>query len=149
MKQQTTWIVVSDGARARIFVNEGRGTGLRPAFANDFMADHRPSHELGGREPGRGKASADGPRHGIEPTSDAHDQLKVEFARDMARVIEDGMGRQAFDSLVLVAPPRMLGNLRAELPKAVIKRVSAQLDKDLTQVPIHALPCHLEAVVTL
>lgn len=149
MKTFKTWVVVSDGARARIFLNEGRGTGLRPALVNDLVADHRPTHELGGRQPGRGWAGAAGPRHGIQPVTDSHDQLKVEFARNVARVIEDGADRDAFDGLILVAPPRMLGNLRAQLPKAIVKRVRGELGKDLTQVPVHALPGHLDELVAL
>lgn len=149
MKTLKTWIVVSDGARARIFLNEGRGTGLKPALVSDLVADHRPTHELGGREPGRGQACAGGQHHGIESTSDAHEQLKLEFARDVVRVLEEGADRQAFDSLVLVAPPRMLGNLRAHLPRAIVKRVRGELSKDLTQVPVHALPGHLGEMLSL
>jgi protein required for attachment to host cells len=48
-----------------------------------------------------------------------------------------------------VAPPRELGFLRAELSPAVRKRVSAELNKDLTGVTPSEITDHLGAVMAV
>ena len=49
----------------------------------------------------------------------------------------------------LVAPPKMLGDLRAELTEAVRAVLYAELDKDLTKTPVKELPGHLGAVLAV
>jgi protein required for attachment to host cells len=50
---------------------------------------------------------------------------------------------------VLVAAPKTLGDLRELLPDPVKSRVVAEIDKDLTRVPLRDLPKHLETVLKL
>ena len=50
---------------------------------------------------------------------------------------------------MLVAPPEILGVLRAELDDATRKRITAELAKDLTHEPVHGLPERLRDVVNL
>ena len=53
----------------------------------------------------------------------------------------------AYDRLVLVAPPTALGDLREALSDPVRSLVRAELDKDLTKIPVAELPSHLGAVL--
>ena len=48
-----------------------------------------------------------------------------------------------FDRLVLVAPPKALGDLRAELPKHAQERVTHELPKDLVHLDGQGLAQHL------
>ena len=50
---------------------------------------------------------------------------------------------KSFDKLVLVAPPRVLTELKEKLSKAMAKLVADGLQKDLTKVPDHELGEHL------
>jgi hypothetical protein len=89
MAKKKTWILVADGARARIFINEGPGTGLRGLAGADYEADHRPTHEIGVERPGRTQESlGDGTRHAYAPRVDWHEYEKHLFAKEMARVID-------------------------------------------------------------
>ena len=47
----------------------------------------------------------------------------------------------------LVAAPKTLGDLRELLPATVKKKISAEIDKDLTNLPERDLPKHLEGVL--
>ena len=150
MKASTTWILVADGARARILVNEGPGKGLKPSVAHDFAVPQLPSREIGAERPGRVHESLrDGSRHAMEPPVDWHRYEKSLFARDLAKQINKAAYRGAFDRLVLVLPAKSLGDLRAQLNKDTRARVVAELSKDLTHVPLHELPGHLSSVVRL
>ena len=132
MASKTTWILIADGAQARILVNEGPGTGLKPLAGAEYEADHRPSREIGTERPGRTHQSiGDGTRHALAPRVDWHEFEKHLFAKEMAALLDKACERRAYYSLVLVAPPRALGELRAALGKNALAKVTAELGKDL------------------
>ncbi len=146
-RKKTTWVVIADGARARIVATEGPGTGLVPLREMESAASRTPTRELGVERPGRAFESADVMRHAIEPRVDWHRFEKQQFARDIAAIVDGALGRRRFDTLVLVAPPRTLGDLRKALAPGTRAKVTAELAKDLTNVPLHALPRYLGDVV--
>ncbi len=119
MKPTTTWILIADGARARIFANLGPGKGIAPVEGGVLKGDHAPSRDLASDRPGRTFESADVMRHAIDPAQDPHRELKRAFAGRIASLIEERLAENAFDRLVLVAPPVTLGDLRSALSKSV------------------------------
>ena len=149
MKPSITWILIADGARARIFANRGPGKGISPVEGGVFKSDHAPNRELASDRPGRTFESADVTRHAIEPAQDPHRELKRAFAAQLAAYIEERLAENAFSRLVLVAPPVTLGDLRAALSQPVRERVSAELDNDLTNTPVEELPKHLATVMAV
>lgn len=68
----------------------------------------------------------------MEPRVDWHQFEKSRFAKSMAAILNKGRADGDFDELVLVAPPRTMGDLRAALDKPTRASVSAELTKDLT-----------------
>ena len=46
MKPTTTWILIADGAHARLFANHGPGKGIEAVQGGVINGDHRPDHEL-------------------------------------------------------------------------------------------------------
>lgn len=143
MKATITWILIADGARARIFQNEGPGKGLKTAIPEEFTTDVPPTRDVMADRPGSNAASA-GPRHGYAPRVDWHQFEKQRFAASMAGVLNRAAKRKAFDRLVLVAPPEPLGGLRAKLESAARGRVIREIGKDLTGVPERDLASRLE-----
>jgi protein required for attachment to host cells len=145
-QQNKTWLVVADGAKARIFSVSGGDSGL--AELHDLIAqEQRSSHEIGSERPGRTQESANAARHAIEPRVDWHTQAKQEFARAIATLVNDGATKGAYESLVLVAPPEALGHLRKLLDRRAQARVSSEVDKDLTKLTPHALQLALKDVL--
>jgi len=149
MKAIKTWILIADGARARILMNEGPGKGLSAVYPFDFIASRAKTQAYGSDKPGRTFESADGSRHAMAPRVDWHKFGKKLFAKSMAKVLNAAETSHAFDRLILVAPPVTIGSLRGELNAATRKRVTGELGKDITQVPVHDLPAHLEEVMVL
>ncbi len=147
MKPTTTWILIADGAHARIYANLGPGKGIAPVEGGVLEGDHARSRDLGSDRPGRTFESADVTRHAIDPAQDPHRKLKRAFAERIASLVEERLAENAFDRLVLVAPPVTLGDLRAALSSSVRQRVLAELDNDLTNTPIEELPKHLAAIL--
>lgn len=147
MKAQRTWIVVADGARARVFSSRGWDSGLTPALKGELAGSNKPTRELGSDRPGRAFESADGSRHAMAPRVDWHQYEKHLFAREVAALVDGGATRGEFDRLVIVAPPATLGELRKALGKAASGKVVAEIGKDLTGLDETALTARLAEAV--
>jgi protein required for attachment to host cells len=149
MKPTTTWIVIADGAHARLFANRGPGKGIEAIENGVINGDHRPDHELVRDAAGRTFESVGDTRHAITPRTDPHRELKREFAKELVSLLDQRLSEHAFDRLILVAPPKALGDLRSALSDGLKPRVYAELDKDLVKIPTAELPQHLGAVLAV
>ncbi len=149
MKAIRTWILVADGARARFLLNQGPGKGLEIPAMPELSTGHAPTREVGTDRPGRVHDRMGPGRHAMAPRVDWHQFEKSEFARRVATTLNKAAGRNDFDRLVLVAPPKTLGSLRAALDKAAAAKVTAELPKDLTHVSVDVLPNHLGDLIAL
>ena len=145
--QTKTYVLIADGARARLFVTQKGIEGLRPALDQEFIGTNLPSREIGSDRPGRSFSSAGSGRHAMEPPTDPHRYEERAFIRDVAGIIEQALQRGEFQHLIVVAPPKAMGDLRAEFSAELRKRVTAEVAKDLTKVPIHDLAKHLQDVI--
>lgn len=148
-KKRTTWVLVCDGARGRVFVNRGRGTGLEEVETAEHEDARRRTRELLTDRPGRSFESVGEARHAMAPSTDWHRFEKEHFAKEMAAIINAAAVADKFDRLVLVAPPRALGDLRAALNAQAADRVAGEIGKDLTNVALHDLGGHLGEHVPL
>ncbi|MGQ0665226.1 MAG: host attachment protein [Pseudomonadota bacterium] len=148
-KKVRTWILIADGRRARILLNEGPGRGLKPAIDADFInpAVHGFTRDLGSDRPGRGHSGKSGTPHALEPRVDWHRHEKHVFARRMAAYIDQAATKGEFDRLVLVAPPQALGDLRQALGAHAAERVTGELARDLTKHSDADVAKHLAGVV--
>lgn len=147
MKPVKTWVVLADGAQARVLLNEGPNKGLR-----EVMKAESETARLAGRDlmaDGRGRVfdSAGQGRHAMEPKTDAKAVEEEKFLRDVVRILERGARDGDYDRLVLCAAPRALGELRGLLPKSVQDKITAELPKDLTNTPIQDLGRSLEGAL--
>jgi protein required for attachment to host cells len=143
MKKTVTWVLVADGKRARILSNDGPGRGLEAVPGGERSIELKPTREIVSDKPGRSFESAAKAHHAVEPKIDWHRFEKTKFARGMAKLLDEAGAEGRFDRLVLVAPPRTLGDLRAAMAEATRARVQAEIDKDLTHESVHELTRHL------
>jgi len=150
MKKTVTYILVADGARARLYVNQGVGKGMQPVSGATHKADlHHHDRDILSDKPGRAYNSVGQGRSAMEPQTEWHRFEKHKFAREMAKVLDAAAANKVFDRLVLVAPPATLGDLRMELGEATRRMVTAELAKDLTRHAEQELPQHLGAVLAV
>jgi protein required for attachment to host cells len=142
MKPIKTLYVIADGGRAR-FVERDDNGAFRTITSFVSTELHERSHDLGLDRPARVKESANTARHAVEPRRDLHLAAKEDFVKAVAGEIDVEHGRKRFDKLVLVAPPRVLTELKDKLSKAMADLAGDSLQKDLTKVPDHDLAEHL------
>lgn len=143
MKSITTWIVISDGARARIVCNDGPGHGLKALPDLTFEAEHQETQEIMADKQGR-VFDRQGPgRHAMEIPNDPKRLAKQYFARVIAKFLHEKLQQNAFDRLIVFAAPTTLGDLRAAFSEKVKAKIKAEVPKDLTRIPNDELAPHL------
>lgn len=147
MPKPTIWVLVADAARARLFEVEQPQLTLRPALEEELIGTNLPSREIASDRPGRSFDSGGEGRHAMEPSTDPARHAQGEFARDVARLVDQKRESGLFDRLVVVAPPQFLGDLRALMPQQLKAAVSAEVAKDLSKLPRHELQDHLREVL--
>ncbi|HRJ69730.1 MAG TPA: host attachment protein [Beijerinckiaceae bacterium] len=127
-------VLVCDARKALFFKNVG--SALAPALEAEATLqapDNPRSSEQGVERPGK-THQADGRKSGVEPT-DFHALAEAAFARDVAEALEKRMAAKA-PALFVVAPPRFLASLRTAYGHATKAALRAELDKDLTKLPV-------------
>lgn len=145
MKSARTWILVADGAQARIFVNQGPENGFGATPIHEAQIALAPNREMKSDRPGRGHVMA-GRRHGMEPRTDWHEAEKERFAKSLAEHLDRAAATKSFDRLVLAAPSKTLGSLRRLLGKHAAGLIIGEVAKDLTRIAPKDLSVHFEAI---
>lgn len=132
------WILVGDGEKALFLRNDG--DEVYPNLVTmDVMAQENPStHEQGAERPGRFNDGPSAHRSAVEQT-DWHQLAEDRFAHDLADRLYQAAHANEFQHLIVVAPPRVLGELRHSFHKEVQNRIVAEVDKTLTNHPVHKI----------
>jgi len=158
------WILVADSKQAQIYVRQQvekrvpvNGNALRDPFSDitacepvpvegmRWTAESADQYEAGRNSVGMVFESAAGAgRHMNEPHIDIKDEVRNHFARSIAGHLERAREAKAFDRLVLIAPAKMLGEIKKQLNKNVLKMVVAEMPKDLTHYDGNSLTGYLE-----
>lgn len=128
-------VMVGDGSRALFLRNRGTRADVDLVIEREIAQDNPPTREQGTDRPGR-RHGTDGVSRSAVGDTDFHQLAEQKFA---VRIAEDlyRMGHaQEFAALVVVAPPRMLGDLRAALHPEVKQRIVAEIPKDLAGHPV-------------
>jgi protein required for attachment to host cells len=137
MKPQ--WIVIANAASARIFRRDNARASLVPIATLTHDRSRLHGDELGSDRPGTQAAdNSHGPNH-FEPRSDARHKEHVRFAKEIGQRLDAGLKAGEYASVTLFASNPFLGELKAQLSKAVAQRLKAALNNDLSHVGIAEL----------
>ncbi|HSP58862.1 MAG TPA: host attachment protein [Halomonas sp.] len=133
----TTYIVVADAARARIFTRDA----LKLVEQEDLVHAEGRLHE-GDLVTDRGgemheSSSATSRSYGEEGAATNHqDEI---FAKQISERLYRARVENILEKLILVAPPRFLGRLRDKLDGPTAKRVIHTLAKDLSKDSLESI----------
>ena len=134
-------VSVADGEKALFLRNQGDNKFPNLEVVHEMEQENPATREQGTDKPGR---YAEGPRSAIEET-DWHRLGKERFAVDIADRLYKLAHRGEFDAVVLIAPPRVLGEMRQKLHKEVSGKVQAEIPKTLTNHTISDIENLLQA----
>jgi len=137
---QSTWIVVADSSRARIFERHDPDRHLEEV--EDFIneAGRMNSGEL--RTDERGRFFGKGERqmgHTADPSMMPYEHENEIFSRQLGDYLERAHNDHRYEQLCLVAAPKFLGLLRDNLNKEVKKTVKEELPNDISKFSIQKI----------
>lgn len=149
MKPTVTWILIVDGAQAKVFAHKGAGSGLTPV--PDLLFEEQPlkAREIMADKPGRSFSSKGSSRSAIEYSSDPVDVRETRFVKSVAEALDRKCQESAFSRLIIAAAPSALGDLRGALSDRVKETVIAEMPKDLTNLPTDQLEKHFDDVLVM
>jgi protein required for attachment to host cells len=152
------FVLVADGRKMLFFRNEGDGdypnlvvehaeerqnpadrdqkTDAAGGASGTQMGSGAPSVARGGGGGGGGEGGAFAPSRGTFEEVDFHQLEEDRFAADTAEMLKKRALANEFEQLIIVAPPKTLGELRKHYHKEVESRLAGELAKDLTGHPV-------------
>ena len=161
------WVLVADGGRAQIY-RYHKDKAVMPMHepqwhsSNQDIKHHQltpvPGMTLGAESLGDFQVSHDGrgslvggqnaAHNTCEPHLDIHDEVKQNLVTAIVAKLKQAFEEKAFDRLVIVASPHILGLLRQQLSTEIMAHVIAEIPKDLTRYPADILLTHLQEKLT-
>ncbi len=130
----TTYIVVADAARARIFTREALKLEEKENLVHAEGRLHEGDLITGAT--GAVDESTSHTRRASRGDSVALDREAEIFAKQITERVYKARVDNRMDKLILVAPPRFLGVLRDKIDGPTSKLVIHTLDKDLTKASL-------------
>jgi protein required for attachment to host cells len=138
------WVVVADGEKALFLKNEGDTKFPDFQVVQEMQKENPPTRDQGSERPGR-HSDGPSPHNSAYAETDWHRLGKERFADDIAGRLYKFAREGSFEELVLVAPPRVLGEMRKKLHSEVAGRIRAEIPKTLTNQPVWDIEKMLKA----
>ena len=127
-----TWVIVADASVAEIFSRRKRFGSLETVHRLEEPDARAREQAFGTDAPGRSFDRSGQGRHAMEPDHTVKEHLREVFASRIADDVEAARVEGRFQRLVLVAAPKLLGELRERLSRPALKCISAEFAKDMT-----------------
>jgi protein required for attachment to host cells len=140
MKAKATWILIADGARARVLRNAALDVEVEGKQKDIvFEIERKQLREIMSDRPGRSFAPAGARRSSMEYRSEPEKDQEARFADMLLEQLDRRLRSRQFDRLAIIAEPRMLGVLRQRISPTLRRTIFAEVAKDLTKMPQQAL----------
>jgi protein required for attachment to host cells len=128
---QKKWVVVAESSRARIFETMGFNQPLREIQDLAHPEGRLPARELKSDRPARIFRGREQEKHPVSPHVEPRRQEAINFARQIADLLENAGAKGEYNELILIAAPEFLGILRENLNPATEKRVVKTVNKNI------------------
>jgi protein required for attachment to host cells len=138
-------VLVADGRKMLFFRNEG-DADYPKLEVESHREDENPAHrDQATDQAGRAAVPAGSAGGGSMQEVDFHQQQEDSFAADAAAMLNKRALANRIDALIVVAPPKTLGELRKHYRKEVASRLAGEVAKDLTNMPVDEIEKALQA----
>jgi protein required for attachment to host cells len=143
-------VVVADGRKLLMLRNEGDTEHLnlqvvrKELHPNPKDSDQKTdsSGAASSIRSGSGQFASAG---GTMGETDFHQLEENRFAAEVAGMLKEEALRNNFESLIIIAPPKTLGELRKHYHVSVSDRLKGELAKDLTDHPVPEIETALQS----
>ena len=135
-------VLVADGRKMLFLRNHGEGAQIDLRLEAHRQQENASNRDQATDAPGRSFASVGSRRSAMEET-DFHQIEEDRFAAEAADLLRERALSGDFEALVVVAPPRTLGELRKHYHKEVASRIVDEFQKDLTGCTVEEIEAAL------
>jgi protein required for attachment to host cells len=132
------WIVVANASIARCFERTSRNEPLKPLASYEHPESRQHMRELEFDRPGRAMHD-DAGRVSFVPRTEPKERERTEFARELAKVLDEAVLAQRCSGIALFVSNPFLGELQSQLSRNVQQQLTAVHPLDLTSLTIHEL----------
>lgn len=137
------WVVVANRAIARVLQAETPLGPLTPLEIIEHPEGRMHDRELVTDRPGRTFDRFGPHRHAADPDVEPGEHEAQRFAIMLVERLRQARATGRCDRLILVAPPKFLGRLRAHLDAPTQRAVVLEVDKDLAHLEPEQIRPHL------
>jgi protein required for attachment to host cells len=140
-----SFVLVADGKKMLFFRNEGDAAFPKLEVERKREQENPADRDQKTDDRGRTFDSSGGAGRSAYEEVDFHQLEEDRFAAETAELLRKRALNNDFESLIIVAPPRTLGELRKHYHKEVEKRLMGEIAKDLTGHPVWEIEKILQA----
>ena len=137
------FVVVADGRKMLFFRNEGDAEHPNLVVERVREQDNPASRDQATDAPGTSFSSV-GPGRSSYQETDFHQLEEDRFAAETADRLKRRALNNDFEKLIVIAPPKTLGELRKHYHKQVTGKITAEIPKDLTGHPVDRIEAVLQ-----
>jgi protein required for attachment to host cells len=124
-------VLVADGRKMLFLRNRGDAAIADLRVEEHHEQDNPATRDQGTDQPGRSSSPAGSRKSSVEAT-DFHQIAEDRFAAEAASILKNRALAGDFESLIVIAPPTTLGEIRKNYHQEVKSRLIGEVDKDLT-----------------
>ena len=139
----TTWVLVADASRARIFQAKSPRGSLHEIETLLHPQSRLHTRDLTSDLPGRSFDSHGQGRHSMEMDVSPKQHEALTFVKQISDRLDSAKESGEFEHLILIAPPALLGLLRKQLSAVIMQHVVHQLDKNIVRLDGDEIRQHL------
>jgi protein required for attachment to host cells len=139
----TTWVIVADASRARIFSAEKSFSALETVEEISHPEGRLHEQDFNSDRPGRSFDSSGDGRHAMGKEVPPKKHEAVRFAKSLCDRLNNARATGLFQKLYIVASPSFLGTMRQCMNEVTQKSIAGELDKNLTTHDTATIRSHL------
>ena len=137
------WVVVADASKARVFSAESRNGVLQETGDYLHAESRMKGRDLETDSQGRAFDSGGQGRHAMGKEQEIAEHEAEAFARELCEKIDKAAQASQFEKLYIIATPRFLGQLRAQMGSQAKGLIAGEVGKDLVNHDIPDIRKHL------
>lgn len=132
---QGAWVIVADGEKALVFINDGDDQDMNLVLRRKETQDNPQAKDWSTDRAGRLNDGPGAQRSAVEET-DWHELEKERFATHLAEQLYQDAHAGRVDHFVILASRVVLAGLREEMHNEVVDKVLLEVPKVLTNHPL-------------
>ncbi|WP_372609572.1 host attachment protein [Aquicoccus sp.] len=147
-----TWVVVADGEKYLLLRNIGDQEFMHLEVLDHETSTNAPARELASDRAGRQQDAKRKVSGGVASwgksamqETDWHRVAEERFAEAVAEKLLEWRSAGRFHHLLVIADPRSLGAMRNAYDDRLASAIVAEIDKDLTNLPLDRIEASIKA----